>query len=151
MNKFILLIISIFIVNACSYEPILLKKNYDFEFSKIEFSGDKEVNEIIKNRISRVSSGNKKYNIYYNSKIERKVVSSNEKGDPTIFNLNIDLEYEITYEDKIIIKNKISKQSTYNNIKDKFELSNYEINSVKSLAKKIGDEIMMSLISKNWW
>ena len=108
-----------------------------------------KVNEIIKNRISRVSTGNKKYNIYYNSKIIKTVVSSNEKGDPTIFNLNIDLEYEITDQGKIIIKNKISKQSTYNNIKDKFELSNYEINSVKSLAKKIGDEIMMSLISKN--
>ena len=149
MNKFLLLIVSIFILSACSYEPILLKKNYDFEFNKIEFSGDKIVNEIIKNRISRVSSGNKKYNIYYNSKIEKSVVSSNEKGDPTIFNLNIDLEYEITDEDKVIIKNKISKQSTYNDIKDKFELSNYEINSIKSLAKKIGDEIMMSLISKN--
>ena len=149
MNKFILLIISIFIFSACSYEPILLKKNYDFEFNKIEFSGDKTVNEIIKNRISRVSSGNKKYNIYYNSKIEKSVVSSNEKGDPTIFNLNIDLEYKITDKDKVIIKNKISKQSTYNDIKDKFELSNYEINSIKSLAKKIGDEIMMSLISKN--
>ncbi len=149
MNKFLLLIVSIFILSACSYEPILLKKNYDFEFNKIEFSGDKTVNEIIKNRISRVSSGNKKYNIYYNSKIEKSVVSSNEKGDPTIFNLNIDLEYEITDEDKVIIKNKISKQSTYNDIKDKFELSNYEINSIKSLAKKIGDEIMMSLISKN--
>lgn len=149
MNKFLLLIVSIFILSACSYEPILLKKNYDFEFNKIEFSGDKTVNEIIKNRISRVSSGNKKYNIYYNSKIEKSVVSSNEKGDPTIFNLNIDLEYKITDKDKVIIKNKISKQSTYNDIKDKFELSNYEINSIKSLAKKIGDEIMMSLISKN--
>ena len=149
MNKFILLIISIFILSACSYEPILLKKNYDFEFNEIEFSGDKTVNEIIKNRISRVSSGNKKYNIYYNSKIEKSVVSSNEKGDPTIFNLNIDLEYKITDKEKVIIKNKISKQSTYNDIKDKFELSNYEINSIKSLAKKIGDEIMMSLISKN--
>jgi len=149
MNKFLLLIVSIFILSACSYEPILLKKNYDFEFNEIEFSGDKTVNEIIKNRISRVSSGNKKYNIYYNSKIEKSVVSSNEKGDPTIFNLNIDLEYEITDEDKVIIKNKISKQSTYNDIKDKFELSNYEINSIKSLAKSIGDEIMMSLISKN--
>ena len=149
MNKFLLLIVSIFILSACSYEPILLKKNYDFEFNKIEFSGDKTVNEIIKNRISRVSSGNKKYNIYYNSKIEKSVVSSNEKGDPTIFNLNIDLEYKITDEDKVIIKNKISKQSTYNDIKDKFELSNYEINSIKSLAKSIGDEIMMSLISKN--
>ena len=149
MNKFLLLIVSIFILSACSYEPILLKKNYDFEFNKIEFSGDKIVNEIIKNRISRVSSGSKKYNIYYNSKIEKSVVSSNEKGDPTIFNLNIDLEYEITDEDKVIIKNKISKQSTYNDIKDKFELLNYEINSIKSLAKKIGDEIMMSLISKN--
>ena len=149
MNKFLLLIVSIFILSACSYEPILLKKNYDFEFNKIEFSGDKTVNEIIKNRISRVSSGSKKYNIYYNSKIEKSVVSSNEKGDPTIFNLNIDLEYKITDKDKVIIKNKISKQSTYNDIKDKFELSNYEINSIKSLAKKIGDEIMMSLISKN--
>ena len=149
MNKFLLLIVSIFILSACSYEPILLKKNYDFEFNKIEFSGDKIVNEIIKNRISRVSSGNKKYNIYYNSKIEKSVVSSNEKGDPTIFNLNIDLEYKITDKEKVIIKNKISKQSTYNDIKDKFELSNYEINSIKSLAKKIGDEIMMSLISKN--
>ena len=149
MNKFLLLIVSIFILSACSYEPILLKKNYDFEFNKIEFSGDKTVNEIIKNRISRVSSGNKKYNIYYNSKIEKSVVSSNEKGDPTIFNLNIDLEYKITDKEKVIIKNKISKQSTYNYIKDKFELSNYEINSIKSLAKKIGDEIMMSLISKN--
>ena len=149
MNKFLLLIVSIFILSACSYEPILLKKNYDFEFNKIEFSGDKTVNEIIRNRISRVSSGSKKYNIYYKSKIEKSVVSSNEKGDPTIFNLNTDLEYEITDEDKVIIKNKISKQSTYNDIKDKFELSNYEINSIKSLAKKIGDEIMMSLISKN--
>ena len=149
MNKFLLLIVSIFILSACSYEPILLKKNYDFEFNEIEFSGDKTVNEIIKNRISRVSSGNKKYNIYYNSKIEKSVVSSNEKGDPTIFNLNIDLEYKITDKEKVIIKNKISKQSTYNDIKDKFELSNYEINSIKSLAKKIGDEIMMSLISKN--
>ena len=149
MNKFLLLIVSIFILSACSYEPILLKKNYDFEFNKIEFSGDKTVNEIIKNRISRVSSGNKKYNIYYNSKIEKSVVSSNEKGDPTIFNLNIDLEYKITDKDKVIIKNKISKQSNYNDIKDKFELSNYEINSIKSLAKSIGDEIMMSLISKN--
>lgn len=149
MNKFLLLIVSIFILIACSYEPILLKKNYDFEFNKIEFSGDKTVNEIIKNRISRVSSGNKKYNIYYNSKIEKSVVSSNEKGDPTIFNLNIDLEYKITDKDKVIIKNKISKQSNYNDIKDKFELSNYEINSIKSLAKSIGDEIMMSLISKN--
>ena len=149
MNKFLLLIVSIFILSACSYEPILLKKNYDFEFNKIEFSGDKTVNEIIKNRISRVSSGNKKYNIYYNSKIEKSVVSSNQKGDPTIFNLSLDLEYKITDKDKVIIKNKISKQSTYNDIKDKFELSNYEINSIKSLAKKIGDEIMMSLISKN--
>lgn len=149
MNKFILLIFSIFILNACSYEPILLKKNYDFEFNKIEFSGDKTVNEIIKNRISKLSSGNKKYNIYYKSKIEKTVVSSNKKGDPTIFNLNIDLEYKITDKDEIIIKNKISKQSTYNDIKDKFELSNYEINSIKNLAKRIGDEIMMSLISKN--
>ena len=149
MNKFLLLIVSIFILSACSYEPILLKKNYDFEFNKIEFSGDKTVNEIIKNRISRVSSGNKKYNIYYSSKSEKSVVSSNEKGDPTIFNLNIDLEYKITDKERVIIKNKISKQSTYNDIKDKFELSNYEINSIKSLAKKIGDEIMMSLISKN--
>ena len=51
-------------------------------------------------------------------------MSSNQKGDPTIFNLNIDLEYKITDEDKIIIENKISKQSTYNAITIN---SNYQI------------------------
>ena len=48
MNKFLLLIVSIFILSACSYEPILLKKNYDFEFNKIEFSGDKlKINKMV--------------------------------------------------------------------------------------------------------
>ena len=47
MNKFILLIVLMFIVNACSYEPILLKKNYDFEFSKIVQNSVNDWNEVL--------------------------------------------------------------------------------------------------------
>ena len=149
MNKFLLLIVSIFILSACSYEPILLKKNYDFEFNKIEFSGDKTVNEIIENRISKASSGNKKYNIYYSSKVEKTVVSSNQKGDPTIFRLNINLNYLVNFDGVEVLKNSIKKEITYNNIDDKFELFKYEENILESLADNLTDDILISIVSLN--
>ena len=42
---------------------------------------------------------------------------------------------------------KILKQSTYNNINDKFELLKYEENIIKNLSRKIADDILISITS----
>ena len=46
MNKFFFIIVTFLIISACSYEPILSTKNYDFYFENIETQGDKKINEI---------------------------------------------------------------------------------------------------------
>ena len=45
----------------------------------------------------------------------------------------------------IIYKNKLVNQATYNNISDKYELSLYEQNLIKSLSKNVSNEILFSI------
>ena len=46
-----------------------------------------------------------------------------------------------------IIKDNIFKEVTYNNINDKFELSQYEDNTVINLSNNISDDILTSLLT----
>ena len=47
--------------------------------------------------------------------------------------------------EKIIYRNTLANQATYNNISDKYELSLYEQNLIKSLSKNISNEILLSI------
>mgnify|MGYP001322413731 CR=1 FL=1 len=146
MNKIIKIFFIIFLLNGCGYQPILLKKNYDFSFTKIELNGDLVINEIIKNYLSeRINiKAIKKYNLYISSIKNKEIVSSNKKGDPTIYKLNIIVDYNLSKNGEIIFRNKILKQTTYNNINDKFELLKYEENIVKNLSERFADDILIS-------
>ena len=46
---------------------------------------------------------------------------------------------------KAIIENEIIKQTTYNNIDDKFELLKKEENMIKNLSEKFADDILYRL------
>ena len=127
MSKILKFFIVLVMFHACSYEPMLSKKNYDFEFDNI------------------ISSGKKKFNIYYETRKSREIVSSNSKGDPKNYKLQILLNYEVSINGESLLKDKILKQTTYNNISDKYELSQYEDNIIQSLSKNISDEILFSL------
>ena len=79
------------------------------------------------------------------------ILSSNEKGDPTVYQLKIDTSYLLLKEKKNILVNKISKQIIYNNIDDKFELSQYENNIINNVALNISSEILMSVNALSKW
>ena len=49
------------------------------------------------------------------------------------------------HNDKKISEDKIVKQTSYNSIDDKYELSQYENNILKNLSKIISDEILFSI------
>ena len=94
------------------------------------------------------ASFSSKFNIgssEFNYKLNGYIVSSNEKGDPVVFKLNIDTLFVLIEGGEIILKNTINKQASYNNISDKFELSQYEENIIKNLAGNISNEILMSI------
>ena len=48
MNRLIKIFFTFLILSGCAYEPVLLKKNYDFYFTDIKSEGEKQINQIIK-------------------------------------------------------------------------------------------------------
>jgi len=129
-------------INACSYEPLLSSKNFDFELIIESTAGNENVNKIIIEELKKKSKGNKKYNVELLSEIDREIISSSEQGDPIIYKLEINTDFKISKDGKSLFKNKISKQSTYNNIDDKFELDKYEEKILENLSKNISSEIL---------
>ena len=145
MSKILKILAIILLCQSCSYEPILVNKLYDFRFTSINLSGEKEVNEIIKSYLTSKASGEKEYSIDITSEEIRELVSSDSKGDPKIYRLKIIVNYYVLQNEKIIYKNSLVNQTTYNNISDKYELSQYEENLKRSLTKNIANEILFSI------
>ncbi len=145
MNKSLIKGLVFIILCACSYEPILQNKKYDFQFVNIYFEGDNKINNIIKNDLMGRSNGLIKYDIKFKTQKLKEILSSNEKGDPTVYKIQVNISYILIEKNKNILENEISKQIIYNNINDKFELSQYEENVINNLANNISSEILMSV------
>lgn len=149
MKKIKILLAFILIFYGCTYEPILATKKFDFIFEEINYDGEEIVNKIIKNKLEQRKVGSKNYSINIKSLKNKKIISTDSKGDPTVFEINIKLNYDLIENNEVIFRDSIQKQITYNNINDKFELSKYEESILKNLSNNIGNEILISISSLN--
>ena len=156
MNKILnktLILFFIFGLTSCSYKPIFLEKDYDFEIKEVLPRGDKNINRIIESKLNFIKSSNenkkKRYTIEINSSKNRKIVSKDSKGDPLKFELNILVEYKIMNNNDLLLNNKIEKNNVYNNNSDQFELEQKEEIILENLSKSIGDTIISSIINLN--
>jgi len=151
MNKIInyILIFLLFFLFNCAYEPILKSKNYLFSINVSNINGDKEINSIIINKFGSLKENEKKYDLDLSTKKEKNIISKDSKGDPSIFELLINVEYSVKKDGKTIIENEIKRKTTYNNITDKFELENYEKNIINNISTVISDYIMLSISKIN--
>ena len=149
MSKIINISLFIFLIVGCSYEPILLNKSSSFKFINIITNGDKDFNNILSKKLSDKNDGDKEYNIYITTKKKKEILSSDTKGDPKIFKIKLDVKFKIEDSGKFILNNKITKEFTYNNMKDKFELLKLEENIINTIAQKISNEISKSVVHKN--
>ena len=151
MNKILnyIFLFFLFVLFSCTYEPILNKKNYQFSININEKSGDEEINSIIINNFPFQKENETRYDLTLISKKEKNIISKDSKGDPAIFELIINVKYNIKKDEKIIIENKLIEKNTYNNIADKFELKNYEKNIINNLAIRISNIIMSSIRNIN--
>ncbi len=147
MNKirnYTLLFLLFFLTN-CGYEAILNNQNYQFSINTNKINGDNKINTLIINNFKNLKENEKKYDLTLTSKKEKKIISKDSKGDPSIFELQIIVNYIVKKDEKTLISNKINKKTTYNNIADKFELENYEITIINNLTSEISENIMFSI------
>ena len=125
-NLKILILFFFVFVSACGFKPILVGNNYKFSIKINESLGDKEVNTLIENRLKTLNGESKTFKINLNSREDKNIISKDSKGDPTILELVINLNYKLFENDKLLLNKDLTEKSTYNNITDKFELSKSE-------------------------
>ena len=148
MNKILFTATLLIILQSCSYEPIFSNKNNNIYFQKIEIEGNKKINNVIENNL-KTTNGNIPYKISIKKEKLKNVVSTNSKGDPTVFEIKIITDFMVTLNGNKILKDIIIKTTTYNNISDKFELYKYEDNLIKNLSLNISNEILNEIKSLN--
>jgi len=145
MNKTINYIFFLLLLSSCAYEPILKNKNYGFSINVDKINGDQKINSVIIKNFNNLNRAEKIYDLTISSTKEKNIISKDSKGDPSIFELIINVNYRIEKDGKTLIVNKINKKTTYNNITDKFELENYEKNIINQLSKSASDKIINSI------
>ena len=152
MNKVLnyILIFSLFVLLSCDYKPILSKKkNNQFSIYVNEISGEEKINSIIINNFKNLQNDKKEYHLNLSSNKEKNIVSKDSKGDPSIFELIIDVNYKVKKDGEILIDDQVIEKTTYNNISDKFELESYENIIINNLSTNISDKIIFSISEIN--
>ena len=154
MNKTLAKFVLVFMIlglTSCSYSPIFSEKNYNFEINEIVLTGEKDINKILREKFNRFQNNQnlekKEYKLLINSKKERSIVSKNSKGDPLKFELIIKVEYEIIFNENLILKKTIEKNNIYNNDSDLFKLEQSEKIIIDNISGNISDNIISSIIN----
>ena len=147
MNKIInyTFLLTLFFLTNCGYQAVLNNQNFKFSINTNKLNGDQKINSLITNNFNKLKENKKKYDLTLLSSKEKKVISKDSKGDPSIFELKINVNYIVEQKGEVLINNKINKKTTYNNITDKFELESYEKTIIDNLASEISDNIMLSI------
>ena len=144
-TKHYIFILFLFFLSSCGYKAVLNNQNYQFSINVDKINGDRKINSQIINNFRQLGKNENRYDLNLSSNKERIIVSKDSKGDPSIFELKINVNYLVSKEGENLINNKISKKTTYNNITDKFELESYEKTIIDNLVSEISDNIILSI------
>ena len=141
--------IILFFVISCGYTPIYqANQNLNLKLDKINFAGNKKLVRPIVRDIERLRD-NKSTNIFDLDIVAAKkesVASKDKKGN--VLTYKIILEVNFNLKGKVnnkVFSRKFVKETTYNSMNNKFELSQYKLNLEKNLISQILQDINIFL------
>ena len=154
IKKFLIIIISFNLISHCGFTPLYSNKSdVNFSITSIEFKGDKEINNFLKNSLNKFTNNEseKKYKIKINSNYSKNVLSKNKAAETTNFELSANTTFQILSNNKILKEFKISEKKIMDNIDDDFEEQKNEKiakqNFASSMTNKLVTEI--SILNDN--
>ena len=154
IKKFLIIIISFNLISHCGFTPLYSNKSdVNFSIISIEFKGDKEINNFLKNSLNKFTNNEseKKYKIKINSNYSKNVLSKNKAAETTNFELSANTTFQILSNNKILKEFKISEKKIMDNIDDDFEEQKNEKiakqNFASSMTNKLVTEI--SILNDN--
>ena len=147
IKKITLAVLFFILLSSCNYKPIYSSKNLNFSLGKIETAGDAKINKLIVKELE-IYKNNETAKVIYDlditSDINKRTVSKDKKGNPTVFAL------EISYTIKAKNNLKVFKENTiYDNDENKFNLKRYESSIKKNMIRDLSEKIVLYLQELN--
>ena len=146
--KKIVLFLGFLLLTNCGYQPLFSGKDSNFLVKNIIFDEDDKISLKIKNKLNYLASV-KNYNRVIELKIksQKKIDTSSKdtKGNALIYKMTVYTNLEIYSNGQLIKKKNISKNFSYKNISNKFDLKQYEKTIEETLVNAINKDIVLSL------
>ena len=150
MQKKIFSILFLFLLSSCGYEATYSKKNllnYDFSISEINFTGDREVNVKMKEKLNNyiINKKNKNFKVDILTIATKAVSAKNISGDATNFKSTVSVKVDLVMNNKLENNFTITESFNYNNNSNKFNLKTYEKNIKNNLTETITEKLIFRL------
>ena len=154
MKKKIFTFLLFLFLSSCGYETIYSLKNratYAFQISKLELSGDRQVNLKVKQILSIYSNPNiaienrKIFELKITSESKKIIKTKNATGDATKFKNETTLKVQVSMDGTIKSNFSVTENFIYNNNSNTPELRAYENQIKNNLTEAAADKITLKL------
>lgn len=143
-----IILISLLFIYSCGYTTVYkdLEKK-DFQVNIIKMSGDRQINNQIKNQINLYSTKNSsnEFNISIDSKYKKIVLAKNSNGSVSDYQLSINSTFTI-YVDNETTKETFYETINIKNQTNNFEQRLYEDNIKKNFASSIREKFISKIL-----
>ena len=145
LKKLLILPILFLIIN-CSYEPIFSEKNINsITIGDLTVEGNKLITSQL--NINRNNNQNTSYDLNLNSSKKVETLAKDSRGNDSIYRTIITVNLTLKKQELIFKEKSFVLSFSYNNIENKFDLSEYQKNIETDLINKIIQEINIYLSS----
>ncbi len=148
VKKFSWLLI-LLILNSCGFTP-MYSSNFknDFNIEIIDFKGDSDLNNFIKQKIDKTikndEKNTKKFEISGNTSYSKNTQTKDKKGNVTQYSLIGGINFTIKINNSIE-KINFSEKTTLKKLSDEFEESNYERSFKENISQIFVNKLIMYL------
>ena len=143
----IFLYIFLLSLGNCGYEPIYSKKEgFNILIQSYQLEGDKKLSrEVISSLNLKKQIKTTGYKLIIKSNKTSVAASKDSAGNISAYKTDVTVNLTLMDGNKVYKKKTFSSDFTYNNIKNKFDLSEYQKDIEKNLINKVIEEIFTYL------
>ena len=147
ISKNLFTVLVLLFLSGCGYQSVYTNINsQNLSINKINYSGNKNISQkiinsarIVKNKVENSYS----YDLNLLSTKLKEAVAKDALGNSSIFKMTINVTLFFKSENKKNISKKFTSSFSYNNSKNKFDLSQYEKIVENNLIEKLAEEIII--------
>lgn len=146
MKKYWSILFFLFFANCSGYEPIFSSKDFKYSFDEIIIDENNNISKKLYRKLISFSSQNKeKIKLKIISKDNETVLSKDSKGDPLIFEIDIQVLIDVEFSNKEKRIFNFNEKFSFNNQTNKFELNQYKNTIKENLIDKVFDKFILQL------